>query len=257
MHILELEAIIEHQLAEVIQRHFPLDWKEDPITHDLMIRFRNSFRQITLYGLRYPVQIDWEVYKLHGRRETAHGDIGVLVRYRLPSGADVEGAGFLEAKVRGRDSTKFHQLKHEQVHRILARSPQTRLLLYDYNAVPVLGGDTGLDPEWEWHPHPLRRRHLGQVPVTHGPTVPLELAAAVNQFDDGLYRFAHSLSFQFARRFFQLHDLDFREAAVQAVKGFPTELGAPNVVMVVRAAVLGQELPEAFTPNQDVYGRFE
>ncbi|PWB47239.1 MAG: hypothetical protein C3F12_04485 [Candidatus Methylomirabilota bacterium] len=98
---------------------------------------------------------------------------------------------------------------------------------------------------------------MGQARVTHGPTVPLELAAAVNQFDDGLYRFAHSLSYQFTRRFFHLHDLDFSEAAVQAVKGFPGDLGAPSFVMVVRAAVLGQELPEPFVPNDNVYGRFE
>lgn len=257
MHIVELEGLMEYELAEAVQRHYPLDWKEDSITHDLMIRFRNEFREVTLQGLRYPLQLEWEVYKLHGPREASHGDIGLLVRYRLPSGADLEGAGFLEAKVRGRESTKFHQVRHEQVHRILARSRHTRLLLYDYNAVPVLAGDTGFDPDWDWHPHSSRRRRMGQVPVTHGPTLPLELAAAVNQFDDGLYRFAHSLSHQFARRFFQLHDLDFSEPAVQAVKGFPTDLGAPNFVMVVRAAVLGQELPGPFVPSDNVYGRFE
>jgi len=257
MHIAEMEGIIEYELAEAVQRHYPLDWKEDSITHDIMIRFRNHFRQVTLQGVRYPLQLEWEVYKFHGHRESSYGDIGVLIRYRLPSGSDIEAAGFLEAKVRGRESTKFHQVRHEQVSRILARSRHTRLLLYDYNAVPVLGGDLGFDPDWEFHHHPFHRRRLGQVPVTHGPCLPLELAAAVNQFDDGLYRFAHSLSHQFARRFFQLHDVDFSEAAVQAVKGFPSDLGAPNFVMIVRAAVLGQELPEAFTPNDNVYGRFE
>jgi len=257
MHILELEAIIEYELAEAVQRHYPLDWKEDAITHDLMIRFRNNFREITLQGLRYPTQIEWEAYKLHGHREATYGDIGILLRYRLPSGTDIEAAGFLEAKVRARDSTKFHQVRHEQVHRLLARSPQTRLLLYDYNAVPVLGGDAGFDPEWDWHPRSHYRRRIGQTPVTHGPTVPMDLAAALNQFDDGLYRFAHALSFQIARRFFQLHDVDFREAAVQAVKGFPGDLASPNYVMIVRAAAIGQELPEPFTPNDNVYGRFE
>lgn len=155
MHIVEIEGRMEYELAEAVQRHYPLDWKEDSITHDLMIRYRIAFREVTLQGLRYPLQLEWEVYKLHGR-----------------------------------ESTKFHQVRREQVHRTLARSRHTRLLLYDYNAVPVLGGDAGFDPDWDWHPHPSRRRQMGQVPVTHGPTVPLEVAAAVNQFDDGLYRFA-------------------------------------------------------------------
>ena len=38
MHILDMEAMIEHELAEAVQRHYPVDWKEDAITHDLMIR---------------------------------------------------------------------------------------------------------------------------------------------------------------------------------------------------------------------------
>ncbi|MCZ7625088.1 MAG: hypothetical protein C3F12_04490 [Candidatus Methylomirabilota bacterium] len=130
MHIIEMEGLIEHELAETVQRHYPLDWKEDVITHDLLIRFRNRFRTVTLHGLRYPVQLEREAYKLHGSRETSYGDIGVLVRYRLPSGCDVEAAGFLEAKLRARDSNKFRQVRHEQVHRILSRSRHTRLLLY-------------------------------------------------------------------------------------------------------------------------------
>lgn len=251
-----MENRMEYELAQAVQRHYPLDWKEDAITHDLLIRFRRQFSETTLEGLRYPLQLEWEVYKLHGSREISYGDIGMLIRYRLPSGVDVEAAGFLEAKVRGRESTKFNQVRHEQVSRILARSPYTRLLLYDYNAVPVLGGD-GFDPEWDWHPHPFRRRRLEYATVTHGPTLPLELAAAVNQFDDGLYRFAHSLSHQMTRRFFQLHDVDFSEAAVKAVKGFPSDLRATNYVMVVRGAALGQGLPELFVPNDNVYGRFE
>ena len=79
----------------------------------------------------------------------------------------------------------------------------------------------------------------------------------MNQFDDDLYRFAHSFSHQMARRFFQLHDVDFSEDAVKAVKGFPSDLGATNYVMVVRGAALGQEMLEPFVPNDNVYWRFE
>jgi len=256
LHIVEMENWIEYELAQAVQRHYPLDWKEDAITHDFLIRLRRQFSKTTLEGLRYPLQLEWEVYKLHGKREANYGDIGILIRYRLPSGVELEAAGFLEAKARGRNSTKFPQVRHEQVSRILARSRYTRLLLYDYNAVPVLGGD-GFDPEWDWHPHFLRNRRIEYAAVTHGPTLPLELAAAVNQFDDGLYRFAHSLSHQMTRRFFQLHDVDFSEAAVKAVKGFPSDLDATNFVMVVRSAALGQEMPEPFVPNDNMYGRFE
>ena len=255
MHVLEFEALIEHDVRDIVQGHFPLDWKEDLLTHELARRFRSHFHKTTLYGSRFPLNIAWEVYKLHGTRETSHGDIGLLFRYRLPTGTLVEGAGFIEAKVRGRDTTKFLQVRHDQVSRFLARSPQTRLLLYDYNAVAVLDATEPDDFE-SFHPK-FRHHGSSQARVTCGPVLPLQLAAAVNQYDDTLYRFCHSLSHQISRRYFHLHDLDFSETAIKAVKGFPSELGSPNVIMVVRVAVLGQELPEDFSPNDNVYSTIE
>jgi len=257
MHVLEFEGVMEREIRHAVQRHYPLDWSEDAITHDLMIRFRSCFKDITLYGLLYPIQLQWEIYKLRGKPETTYGDIGVLVRYRMPSGVDIEGAGFLEAKVRGRGSTRFPQVRAGQVKRILARSRQTRLLLYDYHAVPVLDTSVDYAPFWEFFPHPHFSRMVGHSRVSHGLVLPLELAVTVNQFDDGLYRFCCPLSHQFTKRYFNLHDLDFKKAAISAAKGFPGRLGSPSFVMVIRAAVLGQELPERYVPNENTYGGLE
>lgn len=255
MHLHYFEYLIERELRDVVIAHFPLDWKEDVITHELARRFRSHFSTVQLEGLKFPLQMEWEVYKLHGPRESAHGDVGVLIRYRLPTGTVVEGAGFLEAKARARDSTKFLQVRHEQVSRILALSPQTRLLLYDYRPVAVLDDSSDYDPDWDFFPHRMMKRPLsiGQSRVTHGAVVPLQLAAAVNQYDETLYQLSYSLSHQFSRRYFNLHDLDFSEAAVRAVKGFPGDLGSPNIVMVIRASIVGQELPEPFRPNDNLY----
>lgn len=255
MQITELEYIVEDAAREAVQRHFPLDWKEDPITHDLLIRLRGSLRQVTINDTRTPLQLECEIYKLHGHREQTYGDIGLLMRFTMPAGGFIEGAGFMEAKVRGRDTTKFLQVRHEQVTRLLARSPQTRLLLYDYNAVSVVDpSDT--DPFLDFFPHPFRHRRTRGA-VSHAPVLPLQLAATINQYDDTLYRYAHAFSHQFVWRYLQLHDLDFSEAAVKAVKGFPSELGAPNYVMVIRGAPIGQEPPEGFAPNSNLYSPLE
>jgi hypothetical protein len=32
LHIVEMENRMEYELAEAVQRHYPLDWKEDSIT---------------------------------------------------------------------------------------------------------------------------------------------------------------------------------------------------------------------------------
>lgn len=256
MHIFELDYRIERDVQDIIRGHYPLDWKEDVISHELARRFR-GYGGFTLHGLRNPLDIKWEIYKLHGRRETNHGDFGMLFRSRLPSGEVIEGAGFMEAKVRGRESTKFHAVRHEQITCILERSPQTRLLLYDYNPVAVIDYDNELhDLDYFFHGK-LRRRGVGSSQVSHAPVLPLQLASAINHYDDSLYQFCHSISHQFTRRYFNLHDLDFSESALNAVKGFPSEFGSPNYVMVIRSAVQGQELPEPHKLNDNLYGDFE
>lgn len=258
MHISEVEYIIERELRETVQKHFPLDWKEDVLTHDLAIRLRNRLHRMTLFGTRFPMEVEWEVYKLHGKRETSFGDVGLLFRYKIPGGDVIEAAGFIEAKLRARDSARSSQVRPDQVTRILARSPQTSLLLYDYNAVSVLDASFTFDPDYNFIIH-SRWLHpaLTHARITHGPVLPLQLATAVGQYDDTLYRFCHSLSHQFVNRYFHLHDLDFSETAIRALKGFPTDLGSPNIVMYIRAAPQGQELPEPVTPNDNLYGSIE
>ena len=257
MHVSEFDYLVEDCVSKAVAGHFPLDWKEDPITHALMIDLRSRFRYTTLEGMRQPLRIEWEIYKLHGPRESAHGDIGLLVRYSVPGAGVIEGAGFLEAKLRGRDTVRFLQIRHNQVTRILARSPQTRLVLYDYNPVAVLEESQASFADWD-SPFPGHiRRFPGRTTVSHAPVLPLQLAATLNQYDDTLYRFCHSFSYQLRQRYFQLHDLDFTETAVRAVKGFSSDLGSPNFILVVRAAPQGQEMPEEFRPNDNLYGGLE
>jgi len=252
----EFDYLVEQNVTHAVCSHFPLDWKEDSITHQLLIGLRSHFRAFHLNSGRHYAAIDWEIYKFHGRRETAFGDIGLLVRYAVPGAGTVEGAGFLEAKLRGRDTTKFTQVRHDQVARILKHSSQARLLLYDYNAVAVLDPAPYSGTEWEGPSHRFPARELGVV-VTHAPVLPLQLAAALNHYDDSLYRFSHSFAHQLRKRYFQLHDLDFSESAVQAVKGFPTDIGSPNYVMSVRITPIGAEPPEPFSPNENLYARME
>src|SRR5678816_4591409 len=105
MHLLNFENLLEEEFKSLIIENFPLRWKEDVISHDLAKRLQTNFSQTELEGAQYPVTINWEVYKLFGQPEVDHGDLGILVRYKLLGGALVEGAGFLEAKLRDRKSS--------------------------------------------------------------------------------------------------------------------------------------------------------
>lgn len=111
--------------------------------------------------------------------------------------------------------------------------------------MPVLDASSEADADWDYFPHPFYHRLVGHSRVTHGPVLPLTLAATINQYDDTLYRFCHAVSHQFTRRYFHMHDLDFRDSAIQAIKSYPSKVGSPNVVMVLRLGPIGQELPES------------
>lgn len=258
MHLIQVQWGIEQRITRTIEQHFPLDWKEDPITHRLMIELRDEFKHNRLQGVRgreSDTQLEWEVYKLHGSRETAYGDVGLLVRQRMPDGAVLEGAGFLEAKVRGRDTNKFLQVRHDQVTRLLSSSTACRLLLYDYNPVTILDYQDELLSQNYWHPHEPYRFQGRRT--THAPVLPLALAAALNVYDDSLYSYCHSLSYQICRRYLAMHDLDFTAPAIAAVRGFATAIGAPRYIIVVDLTPFGQEPPEPFRPNDNLYGALD
>lgn len=254
MHILHLEDRLEEELKSLIIESFPLSWREDVVSYNLAKRLQTNFSEIQLDGAQYPVTINWEVYKLSGTPEVNHGDFGILVRYRLLEGTVIEGAGFLEAKLRDRKSSEFKQVREEQCRRQLERSPQTRLLLYDYRPAVVLDYPPDAS-HWSRFPAWFYRRDSRGL-VSHGPNLPLQLAMAIGQFDDSLYRFCYSFPQQFTRRYFNLLDLDFSEKAIQAVKGFPGSLGSPNIVMVIRIAE-GAARSEEFQPNDNLYQRLE
>jgi hypothetical protein len=254
MHLLNFENLLEEEFKSLIIENFPLRWKEDVISHDLAKRLQTNFSQTELEGAQYPVTINWEVYKLFGQPEVDHGDLGILVRYKLLGGALVEGAGFLEAKLRDRKSSQFKQIREEQCKRQLERSPQTRLLLYDYRPAVVLDFPPTAS-HWSRFPGWFYQRDSRAL-VSHGPTLPLQLAVALGRYDDSLYRFCNAFSQQFTRRYFNLLDLDFSEKAIQSVKGFPGGLGSPNIVMVIRITE-GQVPSEEFQPNNNLYRRME
>jgi hypothetical protein len=255
-HVFEFERFIEQVLRESIAEKYPLDWKEDTITGTFLPRLRSRLPEVNLYGLRYPLTIKWEFYKLHGTAETQHGDIGLLVQYLLPNGQILEGAGFLEAKARDRNSAKFPQVKFSQLNRIQKKTPLAQLLLYDYNQATVLDGleDFFGDRNGFYYMDPT---YESVAKTTHSPLLPIALAIGVGKYDDSLYRFCHSFGHQLTRRFIQMRDLDFSKALIDVVKGFPGKIGAPRHIMVIQISPAGKGIPEKVIPSPERYSILE
>ena len=58
-----------------------------------------------------------------------------------------------------------------------------------------------------------------------------------------------------------MRDLDFSNSAVKAVKGFPSEIGSPNYVMVIRVMPQNLGKPDGENTegliNSNIYSRIE
>lgn len=143
---------------------------------------------------------------------------------------------------------RFKQIKTKQSNRILDRSPQTQMLLYDYTPVAVLDFHPESLP-WGWFPFGLERDSTSVV--SYGPVLPFALAIAIGKFDSSLYRFCHSFAQQFTRRYFNLLDLDFRANSISAVKGFPGRFDSPNIVINLRIGPSADNLPETAAINRE------
>jgi len=255
IHVVEFENWIERTASQIIGENYPLTWKEDQITIELVKRIQSDLKEVELVGMRDLIRIEWEAYKLSGKPETAHGDIGVLIQYTLPTGNLLEGAGFLEAKVRSKDSSKFKEIKPAQLTTILSQSPYSKLLLYDYEKFPTLDslGFTTYSNAHPWYlndaPALARTSNVG--------VVPMNVAKRYTSRDTILYRFAFSLSHQLTSRYFQMQDLDFSDTAINAVKGFPGTQGGPRVVLVIKICPPGKEFSKESGPHHETYQRIE
>lgn len=237
----EMEDALDGIVRDTVERFDLRNWDENAITFHLVIELCKQFKNVLLTDAPVPFRLDWDVFKLKKPCEENYGDIGVLVDYHHLQGKTIQGAGFLEAKKIDLRTKKFKSVRQKQVDRLLAHSANSRLLLYDNEAQPVLD------------PHRVRTLlHRGAV-QTAMLVLPLQLANAVKVYDRTLYRFCHSLTHQFTRRYFYLHDLDFRASSIEAIAGFGKRYITCPFLLVLHMESGGGRDREPFRPNDKVY----
>ncbi|MBD2254964.1 hypothetical protein [Nostoc parmelioides] len=231
-------------LKSVIDDSFPYEWNEDYITLNLIKGLRKSFNQVTLSGYRYELNINWEVYKYTGKPETLYGDIAVLVQIKFRNGELTEGVGFLEAKIRSRDSVNFESLKPKQLSDITSNAPHALLLLYDYESITTFINsvsdfyrvrhyfdDEGITEYLRWY------NKYGYFPSfgseTHSVVVPANLISINSPKNTTLYNHSLPLSNQLCYRYLLGFDLEYNSEAINIAKGYSALRRYPKYVMVI------------------------
>lgn len=266
---LEFRFQVEKVLKSVIDDCYPYEWDEDHLTREILKGLRKSFKQVTLFGYRYELNINWEVYKYTGKPEYLYGDVAVLVQIKCRNGDTSEGVGFLEAKRRSIDSNKFDSLDYTQLENIVSIAPHALLLLYDYENITTFinsvsenspiyylnNYDDHVDEYFQWlYKHGRFPRSLSE---THSVVLPANLIHSKASKTTSLYNRSIPFSHQLCDRYLLGFDLEYDSTAINIAKGFPQQRAYPKYVMVIR---VGQNSPppELDEPlNQDALSILE
>jgi hypothetical protein len=250
LEVLQLTDLLEKTIDSFIKNLTPHEWDEDFITRGLLKHLRSSLSGIKLKGKDYRKNIKWEPYKLTGNPETKFGDIALVVNISYKDGTNINGAAFLEAKIRYREETTFDAMKDTQAKRILTNAPRAQYLLYDYEDITNF-----LDIPSEIRFFDYRRSaFVPFIPKTRSVCVPLNLADSSGIEDTLLYRYGTPLSFMLACRYFQGLDLEFDDISKKVATGYLEQFGKPRYILKIDITEEGAEqMGSELTVNQDNY----
>ncbi len=184
-----IEAIIEAALAK--QAKYGSWALETSLTNAWMV-------ELNAAGVTRPntdeSAVMFNCHEFHGARETAHGDIGILVKLTMPDGRSVKGFTAIEAKRSQNTGEKYSELKFDQLERHLKHTAHHHVLLYSKQSVMLPSGGTAV----------------------HAVLVPTRLVLALQDktaiLENAGIRFGAQLE-----RMFLGHDLDFSKDTVAAV----------------------------------------
>jgi hypothetical protein len=222
----QIENILETEVIKLL----PGTWNEDLLTYNFLIRLTRELSTTQIEDQRGTLNVRINAFKQSGAlAETKFGDIAVIVRINYPDGEILEGVGFLEAKKRKMDSTRYDTVKVRQLKTINKNAPRARLLLYDFE--PITGFiNTYFEEEFHYRRDVeiLRLR-----PTTFSVAVPVNLVLAVGHYDTKLYKFGLPFSHQLTFRYMNGHDLEFDKSILDATKGFADRQRLSNYIIAI------------------------
>ncbi|WP_353932723.1 hypothetical protein WJM97_09105 [Okeanomitos corallinicola TIOX110] len=225
MSIMNLYSELENIFRQQILDSYPIDWKEDYITHKIFFEYRKLFRNLQINGLSSStISINSAAYKFSGNPERLFGDIGFIVKITDADRNHFEGVTSLEAKIRHKKTGKFEEIKVNQLNRISKNLQYPMLLMYDYNPIDKFH-------DYSFFPSTARRNHTAVVPINIVksiiPTVPDYLKKDKNSKTSidtkGIYKFSVPLAYQIIFRYFRGLDLDFDQDLIRIMKGYENE----------------------------------
>lgn len=247
---LELALEIDERVGIEIAKGFQHGCREDTITENIVVGLREILRSRLVYSYCQAYNLECEAYKLSGHPEHHHGDIAFIIRRGDGSRQLPEGVGYMEAKLRNRQSGKFEAFDPVQIDRIQESSPHALILPYDYECPLSDFPDTVLPYESDCEE---RRVWPTGEPVT--AVIPIGLIAKQKYLDRDLYRISLPIGHQIIHRYVRGFDLDYGGSPGGVMERFKRNHPSPWVMMIT----VSEEENEAMDVSLDVerYRRLE
>jgi hypothetical protein len=214
---------IEKLVKDSVPGSHPKNWDERHVTESLLVGLCDNLNDVPVSGFRQDFLLQWEAFRGKSGDSPQNGDIALIVRIAGRDGALLEGAAFIDAKLKTDRKRTFEEFRQPDFKRILRNSSSAQVLLYDYEDITSYTSNRSvMFPPLEYSPW---RGGVPITPCTYAVIAPAGVVVSRHINDTDLYKFSLPLSYQLIYRYCHGFDLDFSEQALAAARGFPTRKG--------------------------------
>jgi hypothetical protein len=247
----EVERIVK---ARVPGSH-PAEWEEGPVTAGLLKSLASELDDTDVSGFRQGFTIRVAAFQQKGRKESANADISLLVHVAHRDGAVVDGAAFIECKLKQDRKRTFEAFRLPELKKLYRASPFSQVLFLDYEDITSYSSNRSVQfPPLEYG---AWRGGIPMTPCTYAALIPTNVVVAQHVNDTSIYGFSSPLSSQLVYRYFHGFDLDLSEQSVLAARGQPTKKGVSAYLLAFSIFEEGCEAQEQTEINRKVWGPIE
>lgn len=129
-----LSEKIQECVDSIVSNTRNTQWDEDGISRAIVDEVLKILSGYKIVDNKKDISIskfDIEAYKITGKPETKHGDIAIIVSRPHPSGENLVGIAFYEAKGSCHEGDRYPAFKKQQLNTLVANTEKLSYLFYD------------------------------------------------------------------------------------------------------------------------------
>ncbi len=246
---------IERIVKDRVPASHPAGWAEDQVVAGLLSTLAAELDDTTVTGFRETHGVRLSAFRRKGKRETANADLSLLARVTRRDGSTLEGAAFIETKLKQDRKRTFDSFRLPELRRFFRGSPFSQVLFLDYEDITSYSSNRSVQfPPLEYSPW---RGGVPVTPYTYAVVIPTSIVIAQHLNDTSIYGFSVPFSYQLVYRYFHGFDLDLSEQALLAARGQSTKKGLSEFLVCLTVTEEGADIAPAPDLDRAVWAPLE